>query len=156
MDGQASRVFAGTIGDLRRMSEWFRGLAVAAGLDSETAWQAEVCLNEAGSNIILYGHDDGVPHPITIEIEPLEHGVRMTITDDGRPFNPAEPRELPVVRTIEDMAVGGLGLHMIRAFASEVHYRRDANGNVLVLTFAARRNPEVIGRPLSEAARARQ
>jgi len=111
MGGPASRVFAGTIGDLRRMSEWFQGLAAAAGLDPDTAWQAEVCLNEAASNIILYGYDDGVPHPITLEIDTLERGVRMTIVDDGRPFNPAEPRELPVVHTVEEMAVGGLGLH---------------------------------------------
>ena len=156
MDGPASRVFAGTIGELRPMSEWFRGLAVAAGLDSDSAWQAELCLNEAASNIILYGHDDGAPHPITVEIEPLEQGVRMTLTDDGRPFNPAAPRELPVVHTIEEMSVGGLGLHLIRAFASEVQYRRDANHNVLVLTFTASQNPEVIGRPPSEAARAGQ
>jgi anti-sigma regulatory factor (Ser/Thr protein kinase) len=156
MGGPASRVFAGTIGDLRRMSEWFQGLAAAAGLDPDTAWQAEVCLNEAASNIILYGYDDGVPHPITLEIDTLERGVRMTIVDDGRPFNPAEPRELPVVHTVEEMAVGGLGLHLIRAFASEVQYRRDANRNVLVLTFAAGQNPEVIGRPAPETARASQ
>jgi anti-sigma regulatory factor (Ser/Thr protein kinase) len=138
------------------MSEWFRGLAVTASLDPDTAWQAELCLNEAASNIILYGYDDGASHPITVEIEPLEQGVRMTIIDEGRPFNPAEPRELAVVRTIEEMSVGGLGLHLIRAFASQVQYRRDANRNVLVLTFAASQSPETMGRPPSEAARARQ
>ncbi|HEX6463184.1 MAG TPA: ATP-binding protein [Vicinamibacterales bacterium] len=153
MDGAASRVFAGRIGELRLMSEWFQGLAVAVGLDPETAWQAELCLNEAASNIILYGHDDGAPHPITVEIEPLERGVRMTIIDDGRPFNPAESRELPVARTIEDMPVGGLGLHLIRSFATEIQYHRDPDHNVLVLTFAATRNPEVVGKPPRRAAR---
>jgi serine/threonine-protein kinase RsbW len=135
MVGPASRVFAGAIGELRPMSEWFQGVAASAGLDPDTAWQAEVCLNEAASNIILYGYDDGVAHPITLEVEPLEAGVRMTLIDDGRPFNPAEPRELPVTRTIDEMRVGGLGLHLLRSFASEIQYRRDANLNVLVLTF---------------------
>src|SRR5262249_54552792 len=147
-------VFAGTIGELRPMSEWFQGLAATAGLDPDTAWQAEVCLNEAASNIILYGYDDGVAHPITLEIEPLEPGVRMTLIDDGRPFNPAEPGELPVTQTIEEMRVGGLGLHLLRSFASEIHYRRDANRNVLVLTFAGS-GPGVSEQP-SPAARARQ
>src|SRR5262249_33516952 len=154
MDGPASRVFAGTIGELRRMSEWFQGLAVTAGLDPDAAWEIELCLNEAASNIILYGHDDGAPHPITLEIEPLERGLRMTIIDDGRPFNPAEPRELPVAHTIEEMRVGGLGLHLIRSFASEVHYRRDGNRNVLAMTFAAS-GPRVNERPW-RAERARQ
>jgi anti-sigma regulatory factor (Ser/Thr protein kinase) len=44
---------------------------------------------------------------------------------------------LPAPRTIEETRVGGLGLHLIRSFASEIQYRRDANRNVLVLTFAA-------------------
>src|SRR5262249_23013564 len=124
MDGSTSRVFAGTIGELRRMSTWLHGLAAAAGLDPDTTWQSELCLNEAASNIIRYGHDDGASHPITVEIALVERGIRITITDDGRPFNPAEPRELPVGRTIEDTPVGGLGLHVIRSFASEVRYRR--------------------------------
>ena len=136
------------------MSEWFQGLAAAAGLDPDTAWQAEVCLNEAASNIILYGYDDGVAHPITVEIAPLEPGVRMTLMDEGRPFNPAEARELPETRTIEEMRVGGLGLHLLRSFASAIQYRRDANRNVLVLTFAGS-GPGVSERP-SQAARARQ
>src|SRR5215472_14453484 len=124
MDGPTSRVFAGTIGDLRRMSEWLQGLAAAAGVDSDTAWQAELCLNEAASNVILYAHDDEAPHPVRIDIEIVERSVQITITDDGRPFNPAEPGELPVARTIEEAAVGGFGLHLIRSFASDVRYRR--------------------------------
>jgi anti-sigma regulatory factor (Ser/Thr protein kinase) len=124
------------------MSVWLQDLAAAVGLDPDTAWQAELCLNEAASNIILYGHDDGASHPVTVEIEPVEQGVRITITDDGRPFNPAEPRELSVAPTIEDTPVGGLGLHLIRSFASAVRYRREANRNVLILTFdATLKNP---------------
>ena len=142
MIGATSRVFAGTIGELRPMSDWFRGLAATAGLDPDTVWQAELCLNEAASNIIQYGHDDGATHPITVEIEPFERGVRMTVIDDGRPFNPAEPRELPTARTIEDARVGGLGLHLIQSFARDVRYRRDADRNVLVLTFAGTQTPD--------------
>jgi anti-sigma regulatory factor (Ser/Thr protein kinase) len=142
MIGPTSRVFAGTIGELRPMSDWFRGLAAAAGLDPDTVWQAELCLNEAASNIILYGHDDGAPHPITIEIEPLDGGVRMTVMDDGRPFNPAEPRKLSAARSIEDARVGGLGLHLIRSFARDVRYRREKDRNVLVLTFAGTLTPD--------------
>jgi serine/threonine-protein kinase RsbW len=154
MDGPTSRIFAGTIGELRPMSEWFQGLAATAGLDPDTAWQAEVCLNEAASNIILYGHEDGIAHPITVEIEPLASGLRMTLIDDGRPFNPAEPRDLPLTRTIEEMRVGGLGLHLLQSFTSEIQYRRDGNRNVLVLTFAAS-GPSLSERPWP-AARAPQ
>ena len=138
------------------MSEWFQGLAVEAGLDPDTAWQAELCLNEAASNIMQYGYTDGAPHPITVEIAPIEHGVRMTITDDGRPFNPAEPRELPAARSIEDMPIGGLGVYLIQSFASEVRYRRDENRNVLVLTFTGTPSGTGVNERSSRAGRAHQ
>jgi anti-sigma regulatory factor (Ser/Thr protein kinase) len=156
MDRSASRAFQGTIDELRRMSEWFQGLAAASGLDPDTAWHAELCLNEAASNIIRYAHTDGAPHPIAVEIEALDPGVRMTIIDDGRPFNPAEPRALPVARSIDELPVGGLGVYLIQSFASEVRYRRDGNRNVLVLTFTGTQSgPGVSERP-SRAGRAHQ
>jgi serine/threonine-protein kinase RsbW len=138
------------------MSEWFQSLPAIAGLDPDTVWQAELCLNEAASNIIRYAHSDGAPHPITIEIEPLEHGLRMTIIDDGQPFNPAERKELPVARSIEELPVGGFGLYLIQSFANDVHYRRDANRNVLVLTFTATQCGQHISERPSRAGRARQ
>ncbi len=138
------------------MSEWFQGLPAAAGLDPDMVWHAELCLNEAASNIMRYAHSDGAPHPITVEIEPLEHGLRMTLIDDGQPFNPAEPRELPVARSIEEMPVGGLGVYLIQSFASEVHYRRDADRNVLALTFTSAQSGERVSERPSQAGRARQ
>lgn len=138
------------------MSEWFQGLPVTAGLDPAMVWHAELCLNEAASNIMRYAHSDGAPHPITVEIEPLEHGLRMTIIDDGQPFNPAEPRELPAARSIEEMPIGGLGVYLIQSFASEVQYRRDADRNVLVLTFAGARCGQRVSERPSRAGPARQ
>jgi anti-sigma regulatory factor (Ser/Thr protein kinase) len=137
MAARTSRVFSGTLADLRRMSEWFQGLATTGTLSPDAAWQAELCLNEAASNIILHGYEDGAPHPITIDIAPVERGIQMTISDNGRPFDPSEPRELPAARALEETPLGGLGLHLIRSFADDVRYRREADRNVLELTFAS-------------------
>lgn len=117
------------------MSEWFRQVADTAGLDADVAWKAEVCLNEAATNIVLYAFDDRARHPITIEVEPASDSVRITVVDDGRPFNPlnaAPPRE---VHSLEEAPIGGLGIHLIRSFARDVRYRRDDDRNVLSLTF---------------------
>jgi anti-sigma regulatory factor (Ser/Thr protein kinase) len=45
----------------------------------------------------------------------------------------------PVVASIEDAPIGGLGVHLIRSFAQQVSYCRDGDRNVLALTFGDRR-----------------
>lgn len=135
MGVRASHAFPNNIGELRRMSEWLQRVAADSGLDSDTAWQAELCLNEAAANIILYGHGDGSPHEIQIDVEPIVSGLQITIADDGQPFNPLEAPPPPSVQSLEDAPVGGLGIHLIRSFANDVRYRREHHRNVLVLTF---------------------
>jgi len=119
------------------MSEWFRDVAAHAGLDPDVTWKAEVCLNEAATNIIMYAYDDGARHPITIEIQPGAHTVRMTIVDDGRPFNPLDAAPPLPPRSLEDAPVGGLGIRLVRAYADDIYYERADDLNVLVLTFTA-------------------
>jgi anti-sigma regulatory factor (Ser/Thr protein kinase) len=119
------------------MSKWFRDVAASAGVHPDVAWKAEMCLNEAATNIIMYAFEDGARHPIHVEIQPASDAVRMTIVDDGRPFNPLDVAPQPIVESLESAPVGGLGIHVIRSYAQAVSYRRDVDRNVLVLTFGA-------------------
>src|SRR5262249_10407212 len=108
MPARVCRSFAGAPDQLRPMSEWLRDIATSAGVDQEVVWKAEICLNEAATNIITYGFDDGVRHPIDIDIEiqPTPRAVRMTIADEGRPFNPLDVPAPPVVESLEDAPIG--------------------------------------------------
>jgi len=140
MQERVCRTFTGAPDQLRPMSEWFRDVAARAGLDQDVAWKAEMCLNEAATNIIMYAFDDGARHPIDVEVQPARDAVRMTIVDDGRPFNPLDAAPPPVVESLDEAPIGGLGIHVIRSYAREVSYRREAHRNVLVLTFEAAKN----------------
>ena|SRR5215831_11850187 len=137
MQDRVCRTFAGAPDQLRPMSEWFRDIAEGAGVDQDVVWKAEMCLNEAATNIIMYAFDDGVRHPIDIEIQPTPRAVRMTIADEGRPFNPLDVPTPPALQSLEEAPIGGLGVHVIRSYARDVSYRREADRNVLVLTFEA-------------------
>jgi anti-sigma regulatory factor (Ser/Thr protein kinase) len=119
------------------MSEWFRHVAEHAGVEQDVASKAEVCLNEAATNIILYAFDDETRHSITIELQPAPHAVRITIVDDGRPFNPLEAVLPPPPQSLEDAPIGGLGILLIRAYAQDIQYRRVAQRNELILTVIA-------------------
>jgi len=119
------------------MSEWFRHVAETAGVESDVADKAEVCLNEAAANIILYAFDNDARHPITIDLHAAPNAVRITIVDDGRPFNPLEATPPPAPTSLEDAPIGGLGIQLIRAYARKIQYRRVADRNELVLTVIA-------------------
>jgi serine/threonine-protein kinase RsbW len=134
MPGGERRTFPNAVGELRPMSEWLRRVVAGAGLDAALAWKAELCLNEAAANIMMYA---GGSQPITIEVEPADGALRLTISDGGRPFNPLDAAPPPLPRSIDETPIGGLGIQLMRSTASDVRYRRDGQQNVLVLTFDA-------------------
>ena len=116
------------------MSEWFRHVAGRAGVEPDVAAKAEVCLNEAATNVILYAFDDDARHGITIDLQAAPHGVTIAIVDDGRPFNPLDVPPPPAPSSLDTAPVGGLGIPLIRAYARDVEYRRVAGRNELILT----------------------
>ena len=134
MSASGCRTFQNDPAGLRTMSEWFNEVVANAGLDGDVAWKAEVCLYEAAANIVMHGYDDGKPHSIRVEVEPAADAVRITVVDDGRPFNPLDAVDPPPAHSLEEAPVGGLGIHLIRAYARHLEYRRDGHQNVLRLT----------------------
>jgi serine/threonine-protein kinase RsbW len=125
--------FAGQVGEIRRMSACWREWAGAAGLSESVQHDGELCLNEAAANIILHGFGDSSGHEVSLRFELDPTQVRITLHDDGRPFNPLDYRSAPPPLTLEAMPVGGLGIGLIRSFTSDVQYRFEAGRNVLTL-----------------------
>jgi len=119
------------------MSEWFRRVAERAGVDPDVAGKAEVCLNEAATNVVLYAFEDHGRHPITVDVHASPDTVQIRIVDDGRPFNLLDAPLRPPPTSLEDAPIGGLGIQLIRAYARDIRYRRVADRNELVLTVIA-------------------
>ena len=59
----------------------------------------------------------------------------MTFTDDGAAFDPTTETKVPdVTAALEDRAVGGLGIFMVKKMSKAVVYRREGNLNILTVT----------------------
>lgn len=122
-----------TIGEIARVSALVEQLASIQALPPSALWPLNVALDEVLSNIIRYGYPDGREHEIKIRVS-IERGMVVAeVEDDGRPFDPlaAPPPELDA--PIEQRAVGGLGIHIVRTLMSEVTYTRVADCNRLTL-----------------------
>ena len=113
------------------MSTWWCRWAASVGLRAEVRDRGELCLNEAAANIIRHG---GGSSTMAILFESDADAVRMTIADDGEPFDPVTHRVAELPLALEDALPGGLGVRIVRASADRVTYRRVDGWNALTLT----------------------
>lgn len=104
---------------------------------------AELILDELASNTLKYG---GMENPeLVLRIDYSEGAMRVEITDNAQPFNPWA--EAPAVNDdgvedIEDLEIGGRGIHMLRQATDTRHYERRDGKNINILTRGVRR-PQV-------------
>jgi anti-sigma regulatory factor (Ser/Thr protein kinase) len=92
-----------------------------------------VALDEVLTNVISYAFDDGGAHEIYIELQANDQRLVVEIKDNGRPFNPLQTAAPELSGSIEDRAVGGLGIHFVRSILDDVGYRRVDGWNVMTL-----------------------
>jgi serine/threonine-protein kinase RsbW len=121
--------------ELRRLSHWFRQFAAERGVPEAQALDFELCLNELATNIIHYAYDDVGAREIRVTLERTTDGLRATIEDDGRPFDPLQAAIPSPPSSLESARIGGWGIPIVRALADEVAYeRRDGWNRVTILS----------------------
>ena len=86
------------------------------------------------ANVIAYAYDDNGRHEITVRVERKDRELIMEVEDDGRPFDPQQASQPDFSRPLEDMPVGGLGIHFVRKFTSGMQYERIEGKNRLRMT----------------------
>jgi anti-sigma regulatory factor (Ser/Thr protein kinase) len=107
-------------------------------VDEHTVAGVELIIEEAVTNTIRYGYDDGESHQIDLDLQVEPHEVQVLIVDDARAFDPMDADALLLPETLDDAQVGGLGLLMIRNTASSMAYERRDGFNRFLLTIARR------------------
>ena len=86
---------------------------------------ALVALDEAASNIVKYA---GATR-FGLAISASEQGIKLSLSDNGRPFDPTRCPAPDVSRHLAARPIGGLGIHIIRALAHELSYCRIGEKN---------------------------
>jgi serine/threonine-protein kinase RsbW len=109
-------------------------LAAAHGLPAAAVTDMQVALDEVLSNIVRYAHADGRAHEIRVRLTLSPEVLEAEIEDDGRPFDPLGAPHPDLQSSLQDRAVGGLGIHFVRRLMTEVRYALVDNRNRLVLT----------------------
>jgi anti-sigma regulatory factor (Ser/Thr protein kinase) len=120
--------------DLPNVAETVDRVGADAGIPARTVMQLQVVLDEVLSNVIKYAWPDGGTHEFFVRIDVRDGGIEVTITDDGRPFNPlaqSPPQPPPPGRCPRP---GGVGIHMVKQLVDGFEYVRFDGRNRVTLT----------------------
>lgn len=103
-------------------------------LDTSVVSSLNLVLEEAISNIIFYAYDDNDEHEIVITAEKNAQAISLSITDDGKAFDPTKKEKPDVSLSAENREIGGLGIFLIGKIMDSIEYKREDEKNTLTLT----------------------
>ena len=130
------------LAELRRLAEWIGSWAhdVTPGM----LFAIQLCVEEAVANVIMYGNTKDEPLEIAVELERTDDGTLVArVEDTGRQFDPTRVPPPTLATSLADAKVGNLGIHLMRSFASGMHYQRRDDRNRLTLRFIENRRQGV-------------
>ena len=100
----------------------------------EIAYAVNLAIDEILTNTISYGYDDDEPHRIEIIVGLEGEILFVVIVDDSRDFDPSLVSEPGTKASVEERALGGLGLFLVQQMMDGVDYQRRDGCNVVTLT----------------------
>lgn len=130
-------------GEIARVTAAFAAFAVAHGLPASVRRSLQVALDELLTNTMVYGFAGQEGGAVTVEVALHPDRVAVTVTDDGKPFDPLGQAPPDTALPLAQRPIGGLGLGLVRGMMDEVSYQRRGDRNVVVLAkrLTAERGP---------------
>lgn len=105
------------------------------GWSMEFGLQAQLVLEEMVLNVMTHS---GATDPMVMRLTSRRNEAEFEIIDTGMPFDPTKVSSPPEgeVSSLADVAIGGLGIHLVRSMVQDMHYRRVNDANHLTLVLA--------------------
>jgi sigma-B regulation protein RsbU (phosphoserine phosphatase) len=136
-EGETLQSFHLTVGadldEIATVNSAFAEFADMHELPAKVRRSVSVVFDELLNNTISYGfkgRDDG-EIAITVDLRPDR--LAITLSDNGRPFNPFGTAAPDTGLSVEEREIGGLGVHLVRTMMDEVTYHRRTDRNVVIL-----------------------
>lgn len=117
--------------EIGRVKAFLSSLVGHADMNDRLTARLFLVVEEAVANVVNYSGASAM----TLKAWHEDDGLKISVADDGIPFDPTHypPPNLNVPG--EERQEGGLGIHYIRTMASGVAYRRESGNNILTLSF---------------------
>ena len=97
----------------------------------DLTFKVNLVLDELSVNVVNYG---GEASEIEVSLVSDSDRVRVEISDDGQPFDPlTDAAEPDLDAPLEERAIGGLGIYLVREMMDELYYSRENGKNRLAM-----------------------
>jgi anti-anti-sigma factor len=121
------------VGEVARVNAALAEFASAHAVPASIRRSMNVVLDELLTNTLSYGFSGREGGEVTIDVELGTDRLSVTLTDDGKPFDPFGTDAPDTAPSAEERQIGGLGIHLVRRLMDEVSYQRRADRNVVTL-----------------------
>lgn len=119
--------------EIARVNAAFDDFAGAHALPDAVRRSVSVVLDELLTNTLSYGLV-GHGGEAIVDIELRGDRLVITISDNGRPFDPFTSSAPDTTLSVEEREIGGQGLHLVRRMVDEMSYHRRSDRNIVTLT----------------------
>jgi serine/threonine-protein kinase RsbW len=126
-------VVQAALAELARVSAWATALAERCAVPTSTAYAVNLCLEEAVSNVIRHGSPGDAGIGLSWNCQ--DGRLYVTIEDHGPEFDPRMVATPVAPASLNEAPIGGLGIHLMRQFATEMSYERRNGVNRLLFRF---------------------
>jgi len=131
MTSDFSRALAGGRAGFPEVLEALEAFLESRGVPPSVLAPVMIAADEIISNALDHGGKGGVPPRVDVTARVANARVTMQVDDDGTAFNPLESAAPDTELAVEDRAVGGLGVLLVRKLMDEVVYERHEGRNRL-------------------------
>ncbi len=127
-------VLKNKLSEVQRAADLFEEFGEENGIPLKDIFQINLVLDELISNVINYGYPKEENREIYLKyIIGDNKKLLLEIRDYGVPFNILEMEEVDVSLGIEERAIGGLGIHLVKNIMDDIEYERKGGQNILTL-----------------------
>jgi anti-sigma regulatory factor (Ser/Thr protein kinase) len=105
-------------------------------LTDDQRYLLRLAVEEIATNIIKYGYGDADRGVIQVSCGVEEGCLRVSIRDQGRPYDPRDHAPPDLAAPAAERDIGGLGLFFVRELADQLFYHHDPSSgwNELIVT----------------------
>ncbi len=107
---------------LRAISSFVMDAIKDSPFDSRQRYAIDLAVDEACSNVIDHAYGGDEKGEIRLSLDLNETGLKLSIQDDGAPFDPDCVIEPDLTSPLETRCERGLGVYLIRNLMDEVVY----------------------------------